>query len=165
MYCWLLALSAARSVSASQADPPAIRGDSEQALQRESGYSPPAWPDAPDAAAMFSRLVLGTAIVLGVCITTLCCGRRWFRRPLQDNGTGRLRLVESIALGNRCFVYLLQTEHHHILAGTDTTGLKALIALPELFDAALANAAIREVASERSHEGNGVSKERAISHV
>src|SRR5262245_52603593 len=83
-------------------------------------YSPAAWPEAPDAAGMLKRLALGTCLVLGLCCTTLWMGKRWLSRsPLNKTGNQQLRVTESISLGNRCFVALVQAGPHQVLAGLD----------------------------------------------
>jgi flagellar biogenesis protein FliO len=101
-------------------------------------YDPPGMPEAPDTAAMLLRLALGTACVLGLSASTLWLGKRWLRgAPAGGAARGQIRLVESIALGNRCSVFLLEVKERQILAGIDGSGLKTLLALPEPFERAL----------------------------
>ena len=94
-------------------------------------YTPPAWPDAPDSTAMLLRLGWGTAVVLVVCVGSLWLLKRFVRgKSIGAVGGGQLRIVESLAINNRCSVYLLGAGNHQILAGIDASGLKALVALP-----------------------------------
>jgi flagellar biogenesis protein FliO len=104
-------------------------------------YTPPAWPEPPSPRGMLLRLVGGTAAVLVLCVGTLWACRRWLRRlPGQDNPAGRLSLVETLPLGNRCSVHLVRVGRQQVVVGVDGSGLKSLVALPELFDEALAEA-------------------------
>src|SRR5262245_33448560 len=57
----------------------------ESAKKPELAYTPPAWPEAPDSKAMIIRLVLGTAIVLGLCAATLLLSKRWLRAGSPKN--------------------------------------------------------------------------------
>lgn len=107
----------------------------------ELSYTPPEWPDPPDTAAMLRRVVVGTAIVLVLCVGTLWAGKRWLRGAPAGTGSGNaLRLVESVSLGNRCAVHLLRTGEHQVLVGVDAAGLKSLVALPPSFENAIAEA-------------------------
>lgn len=105
-------------------------------------YVPPTWPEAPDPRAMLTRLGVGTAVVLALCVGTLVACRRWLRRlPGQGGGTRHMTLVETLPLGNRCQVHLVRVGRQQVLVGLDAAGLKSLVALPEAFDEALAEAA------------------------
>lgn len=102
-------------------------------------YEPPALPELPPLEPMFLRLALGTIFVLILCIITLWAGKRWVRplaAPVEDSR--KLRVVESLPLGGRCSVFLLQAEDTKILVGVDQAGIKALLPLPQSFDRALA---------------------------
>jgi flagellar biogenesis protein FliO len=102
-------------------------------------YVPPSWPDAPDARAMLTRLALGTVAVTVLCVATLLVGRRWLRRlPGQPSTNTRMTLVETLPLGNRCLVHLVRVGKQQVLVGLDGAGLKSLVALPDVFDDALA---------------------------
>jgi flagellar biogenesis protein FliO len=110
----------------------------ESAQKNELAYTPPAWPEAPDPKAMITRLVLGTAIVLGLCAGTLMLSKRWLRgMPVKTSATGPLAVIDSLALGNRCHVHLVGVGKHRVLVGMDASGLKSLVPLSEDFDEAL----------------------------
>jgi flagellar biogenesis protein FliO len=116
-----------------QASPPA-----EPSKKSELAYTPPAWPEAPDPKAMIMRLVLGTAIVLGLCVCTLLLSKRWLRgMPVKSSTAGPLSLVDTLALGNRCQVHLIGVGKRRILIGVDASGLKSVVPLTEPFEETL----------------------------
>src|SRR5262245_47422662 len=90
---------------------------------------------------MLLRLGGGTVVVLLLCVGTLWLSRRWLRKlPGQGEPGGRLSLVETLPLGNRCAVHLVRVGRQQVVVGVDGSGLKSLVALPDLFDEALAEA-------------------------
>lgn len=102
-------------------------------------YTPPALPDLPSPGSMLLRLTLGTIFVLILCVITLWAGKRWIRPLAGPQGENKqLHVVESLALGGRCSVYLLQAGDAKVLAGVDHAGLKALLPLPTAFAGTLA---------------------------
>lgn len=128
---------------------------SESSSRADLSYSPNDWPEAPDTGAMLKKLVFGTATVLALCVVTMVAGRRWLRgAPPRTAKTGKLRLIESVSLGNRCSVYLLRVGDLQILAGTDSSGMKSLVPLPPSFEQAIAEVRSPEFAVEdHSHAG------------
>ena len=104
-------------------------------------YEPPSIPDAPDAGKLLTRLVAGTALVLGLCCGTLWMAKRWLKiSPAAAGSSGQIEIAGSVALGRRCVIHLLKIGEHQVLAGVDPTGLKSLLALPDSFENALAGA-------------------------
>lgn len=99
----------------------------------EAAYSPQ-WPEPPNTGAMLTRLCVGTFIVLALCAGTLWFGKPWLLR-LQVAGAGpsALTIEGSVAVGNRAMLYLVRVGGTQLVAGTDATGLKSLIALPVSF--------------------------------
>jgi flagellar biogenesis protein FliO len=99
----------------------------------EISYSPQ-WPEPPNMGAMLLRLCIGTVVVLGLCVGVLWFGKPWLQK-LQTPGTGHatLQIEGSIAVGNRAMLYLVRAGGTQLIAGTDATGLKSLIALPVSF--------------------------------
>src|SRR5262249_7098333 len=101
-------------------------------------YTPPAWPDGPDPKAMLLRLAFGTVVVLGLCVGTLWFGKRWLRGVPAKNAAGaQLSLVDTLALGNRCAVYLVKVGSRQVLVGADASGLKSLVPLVEPFESTM----------------------------
>lgn len=139
----------AANVSRADEQPSKSATASAQSSRDDLSYTPPVWTDAPDTAAMLQRLVMGTATVLGLCVCTLWVGRRWLRgAPRGATSGNKLRLVETVALGNRCAVHLLLAGDHQVLVGTDGAGLKSLVLLAASFESTLAEikpAALNEV--------------------
>ncbi len=94
----------------------------------------PQWPAPPDTGAMLLRLVIGTVVVLALCVGTLWFGKPWLMRLQLTNTTGQPMQIEgTVALGNRAVLYLVKIGETQLIAGTDATGLKSLLALPVSF--------------------------------
>lgn len=111
------------------------------AAPRESlKYTPTEWPEAPDTAGMLRRLVVGTTIVLVLCVGTMVAGRRWLRgTPARSPSGNLMHLLETVSLGNRCSVHLVQVGDQQVLVGVDGNGVKSLVPLPPSFERALAD--------------------------
>jgi flagellar biogenesis protein FliO len=105
-------------------------------------YSPQ-WPEPPNTGAMLLRLCLGTVFVLALSVVSLWLGKPWLKK-LQaiPPGGQALRIEGSVLLGNRAVLYLVKVGDTQLVAGTDPTGLKSLIALQptfkDVFDGGLA---------------------------
>jgi flagellar biogenesis protein FliO len=107
----------------------------------ELAYSPPPRPEIPDLGALLGRLVVGTVLVLALCVGTLWMGKRWLRvGAAAKTGGGQLQVLEALPLGRRCVLYLIKANQQQIVAGIDHTGLKALLPLSESFETALSEA-------------------------
>ncbi|SRR5579871_3795282 len=101
-------------------------------------YNPPSLTDGPDARAMLLRLGMGTVIVVALCIGTLWLGKRWLQvAPTPAVGERQLGVLEALPLNHRCCVYLIRAGSHQLLAGVDSSGLKALVPLVAPFEQAL----------------------------
>jgi flagellar biogenesis protein FliO len=111
-----------------------ISGGGDAAGKGKWAYTPPSVPEPPDAKAMLTRLGVATAFVLVLCVVTLWLGKRWLGSTAQPIGpTNQMRLLEMLPLGNRCAVYLIQVANRPVLIGTDPSGLKTVVPLPESF--------------------------------
>jgi flagellar biogenesis protein FliO len=105
-------------------------------------YTPPAWPEAPSQQGMFWRLGLGTMLVLGLCVGSLWYGKRWLNSlAARTTSAGELKLVETLHLGNRCCLHLVQLPARQILVGADASGIKTVVPLPDSFESVLAETA------------------------
>jgi flagellar biogenesis protein FliO len=101
-------------------------------------YTPPSWPDTPDPRSLLTRVAVGTVVVLGLCVGTLLVLKRCTGAGAVKNSGGKqLRVVESLSLGNRCALHLIAAGNRQVLAGVDSSGIKALVALPDSFENAL----------------------------
>ena len=121
--------------------PPPSAGTRAAAKGEPLAYTPPAYPEAPDPRAMLLRLALGTGFVLVLAVTTIWLGRRWLKQgPAADAPASRLGVVETLPLGNRCAVHLVRVGRQQVLVGVDATGLRSLVALPDLFEETLTHA-------------------------
>jgi flagellar biogenesis protein FliO len=98
-------------------------------------YVPLEMPEVPSTRAMFLRLGGMTVVVLVVCVGVLLCGKYWMRgfAPNQASGA-KLSLVETLQLGNRCCLHLVQLSSRQVLVGADATGIKTVVPLPDVFD-------------------------------
>ncbi len=119
-------------------DAPEVKPDTKVS---DLAYKEPEWAEQPDPRAMLTRLGVGTAIVLVLCVGTMLLGRRWLRR-LSGQGSGgiQMSLVETLPLGGRCALHLVRVGRQQVLVGIDASGVKSLVALPEVFDDTLAAA-------------------------
>jgi flagellar biogenesis protein FliO len=82
---------------------------------------------------MLRRLVLGTAVVLALCVGTLWASAKWLKRGETKQG-GQLQIIARVALDRRSQVFLIRARGQRLLAGVDIGGLKTLVpvsALPE----------------------------------
>jgi flagellar biogenesis protein FliO len=97
-------------------------------------YVPPELPEVPSTRALFLRLGGMTAVVLVIGVGVLVAGRHWLRgmAPARS-ATGQLRLVETLLLGNRCHLHLVQIATRQILVGADATGIKSVVTLTDDF--------------------------------
>jgi flagellar biogenesis protein FliO len=129
---------------ATVSQPPAA---SQPAGKQDLVYSPAGLPDGPDTKSMLTRLVLGTATVLALCVGTLWLGRYWLTGGASLAASGKqLALVETLALGNRCSVHLLQFGSQTVLVGADGSGLKVIVPLPPSFEQKLSSIQGHELA-------------------
>src|SRR5207249_2284163 len=88
---------------------------------------------SPNLSAMLRRLLLGTVVVLALCVGTLWGGARWLKRREPPKGS-QMQVLARVVLDRRSQVFLVRARGQRLLAGVDAGGLKALIpvsALPE----------------------------------
>ncbi len=120
------------------AEAPAAPSKDESKGKGDLRYTPPTWPEPPSYGAMFLRLGLGTTLVLGLCVATLWGGKRWLAKLAPaPRTTGEMKLVESLPLGNRCALHLVQIASKQILVGADASGIRTVVPLSEAFEAVL----------------------------
>jgi flagellar biogenesis protein FliO len=133
----LLSLLLTGPLSAAEAFSQAAEGGSGlRETKSDFSYSPN-WPEPPDTGGMLLRLGLGTFVTLGLCVASLVLGRRWLQRPAANSTSRKLRIEETVVLGHRATLFLVQVGDNHLIAGTDAGGLKSLIVLPTAFQEVL----------------------------
>jgi flagellar biogenesis protein FliO len=114
-------------------------------------YTPTQLPEAPDPKAMLTRLGIATVIVLTLCVGTFLLGKRWLGgAPNRSVTNSQLRLLETLALGNRCSIHLLLVANRQVLIAADSTGLKSVVPLPESFEHTLTAASGPDAVSHDS---------------
>jgi flagellar biogenesis protein FliO len=105
--------------------PPAVLAEGEP-------FEFPAEPQAgamPDVQSVLIRLLVGTGVVLGLCVLVLWGCGRWLKAPAAPAGGGQLRVLEVLRVA-RTRVYLVQARDQKFLAGVDGGGIKSVVALP-----------------------------------
>jgi flagellar biogenesis protein FliO len=97
-------------------------------------YTPPVLPEPPSAGPLLLRLVLASAVVLVIGGAACWAVRRLATRTAVGRSDSRLRLVETLPLGNGSCLYLLDCCGKRFVAGVSRTGLRSLAPLPEPFE-------------------------------
>ena len=132
------------ATAARAADPKVVKASHEVAVDEvpaeaknsndgDLAYSPQ-FPKPPDTGAMILRLLVGTVVVLVLCVGTVWIGKPWLQKlQITGSGTASFHIEGSVAVGNRAMLYLVRVGDTQLIAGTDMTGLKSLIALPASF--------------------------------
>jgi flagellar biogenesis protein FliO len=120
------------------AAPQPVAAEAPEAPVGPGDYREP-WPEPPNIGGVLGRLAMGTVVVLVLCVVTLVFGKRWLGGAVAKAGGGgtRLKLKESVPLGHRCFLHLVEVDGTRVLAATDAAGVKTLIPLPHAFDGLL----------------------------
>lgn len=98
-------------------------------------YSAPTPPDTVSAQPMLVRLAVGTVVVLGLCVGSLWGMKSWLAAGANGAGGPRvMRLAETLPLGNRCSLHLVQMGKNKVLVGTDGAGIKTIVPLSSAFE-------------------------------
>jgi hypothetical protein len=84
--------------------------------------------NSPQLSSIFFRILIGFGIVLGICLAITKYSNRTL--TAATNQPGRLRLLASAPINNRCCLYVIQVDSQRVLASVDITGLKSLTYLP-----------------------------------
>jgi flagellar protein FliO/FliZ len=130
----LIVLAAAPALGAGQHIAPAAAEKNAKVSQRDPRLTalPPELAEAPDARTILTRVSLGAFAVLGLCAGGLLLIRRWLRRGQTSGQPGsQMQVLESLSLGYRCRVLLVQAGDRQLLVGLDSGGMKTLLSLPE----------------------------------
>ena len=99
-------------------------------------YVPKPMAEPPGFGAIITRLLVGTVVSLILCVATIWFGRRWMERGSHgvNPDQKQLVLVESLSLGRRCNVALLEVGDRQVLVGSDQGGLQSMLILPVAFE-------------------------------
>ena len=99
-------------------------------------YAPKPMTEPPGFGAIFTRLLFGTVVSLVLCVATIWFGRRWLERGSSGMNPGQkqLVLIESLSLGRRCSVALLEVGDRQVLVGSDQGGVQSMLILPVAFE-------------------------------
>ena len=102
-------------------------------------YVAPSLGDMPNPQGMLVRLASGTILVLGLSVASIWLMRRWMQAQAPAGlGQREMRLIESLALGNRCSVHLVHLGKREVLIGVDGAGIKTIVPLSKAFEEVLA---------------------------
>lgn len=106
---------------------------SEASNESTLSYTPD-WPEPPDTGAMLMRLLIGTGIVLVLCVGTLVLGKPWLSKfQIKGISNPAFQIEGSVTVGQRAMLHLVRVGGVQLVAGTDAGGLKSLIVLPTPF--------------------------------
>lgn len=108
-------------------------------------YQPPPTPEAPSAAHLIVRLFVLTGILIGICLAVWWASRRFQRVCKPGTKVGEMEYQASMPLDRRCALHLVRSGDQTVVIGTDLTGVKATVVLPESFSASLDKALARPV--------------------
>jgi hypothetical protein len=73
-------------------------------------------------------------VVLGLSVVTLWYGRRWLQAPNLAAASRELRLIETLHLGNRCCLHLVQLASRQVLVGADAGGIRSVVPMNDGFE-------------------------------
>lgn len=93
-------------------------------------------PSGPDAIGDILPRLLGTsATVIVACVATLFLSRRWLLRAgvRRTGAGGRLRITATLPLPSQGLLHIIRVDNRDYLAGTDSQGIKQLLAMSPPF--------------------------------
>ena len=129
-------------------------------------YTEPSFPEPSELRTIGLRLVLATGGVLAACVVSLLIGKRFLGAgSIARAGRGKMCLLETLSLSNRCHLQLIQVDGHKLLVGLDAGGLKTVLPLQDPFIETLDS--LQSVANGDGHgqEQTGDSAPSAHDHV
>jgi len=133
---WLgLAMVAALGLSAQQASPPALPpSPAEKALQAPYSLDDgkPTQGQRTDAGPSALRAFGSLVLVLGLVSLSLWALKKYGRGRLPGSGHGKLKVEETLALGDRRFVSILDAEGERFLIALSPQGIALLARLDGL---------------------------------
>jgi len=86
----------------------------------------PGGPEGPSLGMSLARLVGCLVLVCGLCVVTT----KWLHRKASAQ-SGPMQIVAAMRLSSRCVVQLVQAGERTLLLGMDSSGIKAILELPQ----------------------------------
>lgn len=96
--------------------------------------------DATDDTELIVRFITGTAIVLALCVAVIFGIRKWQQKHGMlptAGGPSPSRVLETVVIGNRQTISLVQLQGLQAVVGCDATGIKSIVLAPPRFEDAL----------------------------
>src|SRR5690606_6032546 len=104
------------------------RIDSVRAAEAPLAYREPSTPEPVDFRAMISRLVLGTATVLGACVLCLMLAKQWLPASSGVNKpAGTMRVVASLALPHKSYLQLVEVNDRQMVVAGNSSGVQSIV--------------------------------------
>lgn len=115
------------------------------------GIEPPSLSDVG------TKLVMAMGIMLILGSGLVVIAKKLTMGPLAGKSAGKLQLVDTLSLGRRCELHLVEIDGTRVLIGIDPTGMKSLISLPEEFRdvAERGEEAATQATAMQPHQGAG----------
>ena len=88
-------------------------------------------PDSVSTFGSILRLGGSLLIVLGVLLAVVWLLRQWQRIAAKTGPLASLRLIESLSLGSKQALYLVECEGQRMLLGSSPAGLSLLSSIPQ----------------------------------
>ncbi len=104
-------------------------------IQLEDGKATPGAPGAspaPDPGPSGFQALGSLVVVLGLAFGSLWALKKYGRKHLPGSGGGRLKVAETLALGDRRYVSILEAEGERFLIALHPTGITLLSRLDGL---------------------------------
>lgn len=81
------------------------------------------------------RFIGGTVLVLGLCVAVIFGIRRWQQKHgLLPPTSGPSRVLETVVIGNRQTISLVQLQGLQAVVGCDASGIKSIVLAPPTFE-------------------------------
>ena len=114
------------------------------------GYTPPAAPAPLNPSGLLFRLLIVTAVALGICGGVLLLARRAARiRTANADGGGRMKHLGSLTLDRRSTVHIISVDGQQVSVSMDATGLRSMVVLSEPFPESLERQLAEESAAAK----------------
>lgn len=93
--------------------------------------------DATDDTELIVRFISGTVIVLALCVAVIFGIRKWQQKHGMlptAGGPSPSRVLETVVIGNRQTISLVQLQGLQAVVGCDATGIKSIVLAPPRFE-------------------------------